>query len=553
MSLEGSKTFGTTALTGVRIGEGPHNHYREPHPEILNLSARMGKKVEQVAFRIWTGEEVPITWVKTIENTSQLVRDDLSPLTKQTYNKNVDVLPHYQKLTLAPTIPGFGDDITEPTNPHLRLLFKAIDHTFQIGLIEEFNKLTETHPGGGVDSKIKHITETALIISRLTTEGIPPFLDKGLIIPNVWYGNELQFDGLLISKYSHMNSNKKILETLDGSKIIPIELKVSFKNRAITGIRNSFTEKPEKRFIREIQIKLAKLLLAKDRDYQLPSFVYLIFLRGLREHVIHPIRIDKTFVGEWLEGVLYNLRNIPYAEEDTDNMLKLSLILEDNYEVLENRESSIFTPIIKGQKLKKQVFPDWEDTIMKRESKTKTKVVPGWRWKPIKDLVNKSDELKTTINFEGESFYLLAGFLDQLSTDCDYDDKENEYFKEGSDFYGWLTDLYHGQNSQWGQITTPTKFFVSINPTAYSELDLFDSTKVKIKASKFLLEFAGQLLIHLRNIYPQQYSQEIDDEHFKLLRIMAKKFRGRDITLNLSRFNTDNLVEIRSLELKDFK
>jgi hypothetical protein len=331
-----------------------------------------------------------------------------------------------------------------------------------------------------------------------------------------------------------------------------VEFKVDGRARHTSGPKNRLDNKvkgPLPRHIREIQAKLARIILSpanSNGSIELPHAFYMVYLRGTLPHVAHRVQLNYRFLAEWRLGIQIAMAKgyfTPEQKKSADlviDTIKRRIELLDADAASRRQKLATHLPGTLNQKTfgvnGLAVEPENPD-----KPKTKT-VVPPWPLKSIKKLISQESFLSdyiTRINFGGDSFYKLASFLRGLSLRIDYEGQQEQIYKDSQDLYAWLTDLY--KTDQIGGPKTQDTFLATTGELSpyFNEQGGYVGDYCEVNARRFLLEFGGQLLLHIRNLYPEKEQRDLYKDEFRLLRFMAEKLKDNSFIFFLG--SPDNL------------
>jgi hypothetical protein len=579
----------SSPLTGVMSNGGISLEKRNKNQDVESkkLAAEFGKLCEISAVNGWTGGLFDIDNTKPFSQAAKEVRKKLSILYSKVYRSNSESVPIYQSLTQPPEIRFFGDERFGPSWEPLNVLFCEADRIFDAGLIEKYQNLSDVYQPNLVDGKIRLLIETGLILERLVNEDPPIPIDGG-VYGNVWIKNLAQFDAVL-------GQNERFVGTIEDFEInynevfegiTPVEIKVDYRVRHTTGTNNRLDKTqlgPLPRHVRETQTKLVKIITNLKNSYyepDLPASMYFVYLRGLLPHAVHYLPLNHKFLSDWRMGILIARDNGMLSDEEKEYAEIVLATIGNRLKIIKSQQEeskkkiNTALPLNKlkqGQLLDtgpylvtKKDEPKEESPNLvtkkdepKKESPTRSKsVVPPWPLRYVRKLISGENILQgqlTKINFEGDSFYKLSEFLGELSFCLDFDNEQDQIlniFKNSQDMYAWLTDLY--QTDQIGGQKTPCAFLATTGDLIpYSSDNSYVGDYSMVGAKKFILEFGGQLLLHLRHQFPQKEQGKIYGNEFKLLRLMAEKVKDRSLILLLSGLsNEDGSRNLLGCDLK---
>jgi hypothetical protein len=235
------------------------------------------------------------------------VKQRIKVVGERTFPTHAGLSEVYQGLTKPAEIPFYGDERTMPTFPALANLFAELDRIYGTDFERSFVQIGEdpSHPEDKpedrkVSPSIRYLVENALVLGKWTVDGPPKI--SGRIIPNVYLydprGKQLtQFDGIIVREKS-LGSDGDIIQRLgEGEPWAAIEIKVPNRARYISGkgkIGSVFGYD-----LSAYQHRLGKVILAKDGNFRLPTYILFAYLRGTLLDAIYPIKADSAFLHSW--------------------------------------------------------------------------------------------------------------------------------------------------------------------------------------------------------------------------------------------------------------
>ena len=303
---------GQYPLSGVPFRNGPENPYRAVGDEqsrlveIRNLTSSLGRTCERIVMGLWSNKFPPDPNNSKLSNAVSEVRHSLRIVSQRTFSTHAGLAEVYQGLTEPSEIPFLGDERTWPSLPALADLFSEVDRLYSTNFGQSFTQLPVE--GNGVGSHIRYLVENALVIGKWTVEGPPKI--NGRVVPNVILLNRArkqltQFDGVVVNKNSTESTFEVSQRLGDKKPWWAIEIRVPNRARYISGhgkLGSVFGYD-----IAAYQHKLGKIILDRDGNFSLPSYIFFVYLRGSLADATHPIRVGSGFIRSWREHLRANV------------------------------------------------------------------------------------------------------------------------------------------------------------------------------------------------------------------------------------------------------
>jgi hypothetical protein len=590
---------------GAHSKEGPSNRHTDQDERSKGLATKYGKLCEQVASVAWSARlpEADYTLLfeaetlvrHTIQETkssiiferrkelseldTQLLEDRNNPQLKSARDRqlqrinfyyNSDVAPLYYPLTDPPDVSFNGSERTTPSSQALTNLFSETDRLFGSDFMKEFENIgSEDFDPSRVNVRIKFLVETALFLSSAVRQG-SPFKDH-LFIPNVWVANLAQFDGILIpSELAGQEENDNKTTPTDpkfrepwksGLPYKVVEMKADYRSYALQGTRNN--KHVPNRHVSEIRRKFKKIIFEKPDEFSFPESVVFVHPRGTENTIIHNLPIDAAFLRNWRLSLSLALDNRFISQEEVSGTNRLIEVVDKRIAALEaagEERRDLLDQILPVAKLRQgeliDLGPYTDERKLKPEKEKATRakpLVPPWPIRYARKLMSEKNIHQgalTEINFGGRSFYELSEFLQKVSSSLDYDDEQDQIFKDSQDLYAWLTDLY--KTDQIGDQKTPDTFLATTGDLApyINDDERYIGDYSLLSARRFILEFGGQLLLHLRDKSPWKEPGKIYKDEFRLLRLMAEKLKDRTLIFMFGWPDDDGTRDIIGCSLK---